>query len=147
MKAGEGGVAKENEEDGMEWGKGLVQGQKALTEAETLESMKTAPFARYADDKDMNDELKARERDGDPMLKYLQKQNSSSSGGGGGNKKGGGRRPRCKYNAPPNRFGIAPGYRWDGVRRSNGFEAKLLRQGKEREAKDEAAYKWSVEDM
>ena len=65
----QGGVAKDNEEEGMEWGKGLVQKGKALSDAEQLEKMKNAPFARYADDKDMNDDLKSRERDGDPMLK------------------------------------------------------------------------------
>ena len=56
-------------------------------------------------------------------------------------------RPVCKFRAPSNRFGIKPGYRWDGVLRSNGWEAKISRQGKEGEAKAEAAYKWSVEDM
>ena len=80
------------------------------------------------------------ERYGDPMLKYLQKQNKGSKGSKGG-------RARCQFTAPPNRFGIAAGFRWDGVSRTNDFEARLLRKGKEGEASAEAAYKWSVEDM
>ena len=31
------------------------------------------PLARYADDEDLERMLKARERDGDPMLKFLKK--------------------------------------------------------------------------
>ena len=141
MAAGEGGVKPDDEEAGMEWGKGLVQKRNQMSDAQRLESMKTAPFARYADDKEMNDEMKETERWGDPMLGMV----SSGGGRGGGAKKG--QRPKCKHSAPKNRFGIPPGYRWDGVDRTNGFEGRLLRQGKEGEAAAEARYKWAVEDM
>ena len=48
---------------------------------------------------------------------------------------------------PPNRFNIKPGYRWDGVDRSNGFESQLFAKAAERKAMKEIAHKWSVEDM
>ena len=48
---------------------------------------------------------------------------------------------------PPNRYGILPGYRWDGVDRSNGFEGRLMTQGASKKALEEEAYKWSTEDM
>lgn len=48
---------------------------------------------------------------------------------------------------PPNRFGICPGHKWDGVDRSNGYEAKWLLQVNSQKALKDEAYKWSCSDM
>ena len=57
-------------------------------------------------------------------------------------------KPRYKGpNPPPNRFNLWPGYRWDGVDRSNGFEKKRFATLSERQSLSNEAYKWSVEDM
>ena len=54
------------------------------------------------------------------------------------------------YKGPPpkpNRYGIRPGYRWDGIDRGNGFEDRLLTSVHSRGRKKEEAYKWSSADM
>ena len=56
-------------------------------------------------------------------------------------------RPMYKKKFPANRFGLRPGYRWDGVDRSNGFEKALFARESNKKAISDEAYKWSVEDM
>ncbi|ELU06842.1 hypothetical protein CAPTEDRAFT_228530, partial [Capitella teleta] len=126
-----------------QWGKGLKQAefqQNALDDA-LHESSK--PLARYKDDQDLDAMLKAQERDGDPMLQFMRKKKAKQK-----KAKGDPERPRYRGpEGPPNRFGIMPGYRWDGVNRSIGFEAKLFNKRVESSTNKELAYKWSSYDL
>ncbi|CAG8639740.1 1922_t:CDS:2 [Paraglomus brasilianum] len=104
-------------------------------------SMKDKPLAIYKDDAELNEELKARERWNDPAAIFLPKVKKTKKIKD---------RNIPKYQgtpAPPNRFGIQPGYRWDGVDRSNGFEREYFARQNARKAIEVEAYRWSVEDM
>ncbi|KAI7940825.1 hypothetical protein MJO28_013110 [Puccinia striiformis f. sp. tritici] len=105
----------------MEWGKGLVQRQDRKTDADELKKIASQPFSRTIDDKEMNDEMKGTQRWNDPAAGFLTKPDPTT------------RKPsKPKYNGPPpppNRYSILPGFRWDGVDRSNGFEVKLFQTG------------------
>ncbi|KAI8581618.1 hypothetical protein K450DRAFT_232163 [Umbelopsis ramanniana AG] len=127
----------EKQERMMEWGKGLVQREEKAAEQKRLEEEKNKPLARYADDREFNDELKERELWNDPAAQFL----SASK------KKKKSRRPTYQGQWAPNRFGIPPGYRWDGVDRSNGFEKDYFLRQNARSARDAEAHAWSVEDM
>lgn len=127
---------KEAEEEAkMVWGKGIAQHREKEEEAARLAREGAKPLARYVDDREMNEEMMDRDRWGDPMAGLVSKKKKVH-------------RPLYKGPpAPPNRFGILPGYRWDGVQRDNGFEAKLFQLQNTKASKAEAAYRWSTEDM
>ncbi|KAI9028586.1 Pre-mRNA-splicing factor of RES complex-domain-containing protein [Hyaloraphidium curvatum] len=127
---------KEAEEEAkMAWGKGLAQEREKEESALAYAREAAKPLARYADDREMNEDLMDRDRWGDPMAGLVKKRKKTL-------------RPLYKGPPPPpNRFGILPGYRWDGVQRDNGFEKKLFEMRNEQASKAEAAYAWSTEDM
>ncbi|OAV93292.1 hypothetical protein, variant [Puccinia triticina 1-1 BBBD Race 1] len=123
----------------MEWGKGLVQREDRKTNAKELSKIASQPFARTIDDKELNDELKGKQRWNDPAARFLTKSSDSSS-----------KSTKPKYNGPPpppNRYGIPPGFRWDGVDRSNGFEKKLFQTGNDQKRLRAEAYNYSVDEM
>lgn len=62
---------EEKEAQKMEWGKGLVQKEEQKKRRLELEKQKGKSFARYADDEDLNEELKAKELWNDPAAAFL----------------------------------------------------------------------------
>ncbi|KAF9916536.1 hypothetical protein BX616_003508 [Lobosporangium transversale] len=129
----------EKQERMMEWGKGLVQREEEAEKKRREEEEKFKPLARYMDDEELNEELKERERWNDPAARFLSGTKKT--------KKAVRRYPIYQGNIPPNRFNIRPGYRWDGVDRSNGFEKSYFQRINTQKNRAMEAHLWSVEDM
>ncbi|GAA5907716.1 Bud13/CWC26 family protein [Sporobolomyces salmoneus] len=125
----------------MEWGKGLVQREDKEKQKQEAEKLKRKGVARYADDQEMNEELREVERWNDPAANFLTKNK-------GEKKKKESKFPQYQGPPPPpNRFNIKPGYRWDGVDRGTGFEAKLMQKRNSASMYKAAAHAFSTEDM
>lgn len=113
------------------WNMGTVQKRKLMERFKEEEMASQTAFSRSVDDLDMHrrDVL----REGDPMAKQVASSQMKKIYKG----------PQPK----PNRFGIAPGYRWDGIDRGNGFEDQVLAALYSRGRKKDERYKWSCADM
>ncbi|KAM4545083.1 BUD13 homolog [Odontesthes bonariensis] len=136
-KAGEKAA---KDEKYAQWGKGLAQTQMQQQKLEDAVHEAQKPLARHHDDEDLDRMLREQERDGDPMAAMLRRKKDRNTKNPA--------KPRYQGPPPPpNRFNLQPGYRWDGVDRSNGFEQKRYTRMADKKAVQEAAYKWSVEDM
>ncbi|XP_077447753.1 BUD13 homolog [Stigmatopora argus] len=137
-KAGEKAA---KDEKYAQWGKGLAQGQMQQQRLEDAVHEAQKPLARNYDDEDLDRMLREQVRDGDPMAAMLQRKKERKTQGV---------KEKPLYRGPPpplNRFNLLPGYRWDGVNRSNGFEEKRYTRIADKKALQQEAYKWSVEDM
>ncbi|KAF2723163.1 hypothetical protein K431DRAFT_220601 [Polychaeton citri CBS 116435] len=121
--------------------KGDVQRQQKAERQQLLQDAKGMTFARGADDKALNEEQMAQERWNDPMARLM---GDKKSGGKGG--KRGKTRRTYQGGFEPNRYGIRPGWRWDGVDRSNGFERKWFAARNKAREREELEYAWQMDE-
>jgi len=133
----------EKERKAKEALEGEVQQEEARQRREQLEDAKFMAVARHADDEDLNEELKAKQRWNDPMMQFLDPGGQPSTQTEKKRSKG---RPVYAGAAPPNRYGIKPGYRWDGVDRGNGFEAERFKAINRRERNKDLDYSWQMDE-
>ncbi|KAI9339095.1 Pre-mRNA-splicing factor of RES complex-domain-containing protein [Obelidium mucronatum] len=133
---------QEDEQERLKFKHGLAQQRQQETLSKRLVDERKQKFAVSINDEELNARLKERQHWGDPLAGLK----SDSKGSGG---RGGASSDRLRYmgHFTPNRFNIEPGYRWDGVDRTNGFELKLAQSKYARVSLKEEAYKWSTEDM
>ena len=132
-------IEQEQEAAKEEWKRGVKQKQESERLKERLEKEKFQPLAVYRDDKELNEVQRDRDRWGDPMAHLTTSKK----------KKRKGKSDRIMYQGhwAPNRFNIPPGYRWDGVDRSNGFEGRYFSTQNAKLSRAEDEYKWATEDM
>lgn len=121
----------------LEAQKGDVQRAEQARRKEALKEAKFMPVARYADDVELNEEMKEKERWNDPAAQFLTKTRKGKSVTG-----------KPLYSGPfmPNRYGIRPGHRWDGVDRGNGFEKEYFAARNRRRDVKELDYAWQMDE-
>ncbi|KAK0403686.1 hypothetical protein QR680_017067 [Steinernema hermaphroditum] len=122
-----------------QFNKGVKQVRDREEKLAEFAEMIKEDFTRYADNEKMNTHLKDQLLEDDPM--YQMKMNEKREA----DVRKGTAMPVYKGQWPPNRFSIPPGYRWDGVDRSNGCEAKLALQANRRKAEESEYYKMVAE--
>ena len=121
----------------MEAQKGDVQRLERERRREELDEARFMPVARRVDDVDMNEELKEKERWNDPAAQFLTRKEKERSLSG---------KPLYKGSAAPNRYGIRPGHKWDGVDRGNGWEAERFKALNRASRNKDLEYTWQMDE-
>ncbi|RMZ83414.1 hypothetical protein DV737_g1660, partial [Chaetothyriales sp. CBS 132003] len=153
-------LKKRQRQDAM----GDVQRRERQERKQDLEDAKFLTLARTADDEEMNERLKSQVRWGDVMAGYMtEKQKREDDGpssraradaapGKSRNRGEGGQKSRLtagreyQGHAPPNRYGIKPGWRWDGVDRGNGFEKQWFQARAQKARNTDLTYQWQEDE-
>ena len=121
----------------LEAQRGDVQRAEKEKRKEQLSEAKFMPVARYADDVELNEDLKGKERWNDPAAGFLETKKEGKSISG---------KPLYKGPAAPNRYGIRPGHRWDGVDRGTGFEKEYFAARNRRANLKNLDYAWQMDE-
>lgn len=130
-------VKAQKEREEKEHAKGDVQRSNKERRREELDEARFMTVARGVDDREMNVGLKEVERWNDPAAEFLS-----------GKKKAGGKGGKKVYMgaAAPNRYGIRPGAKWDGVDRGNGWEVERFKALNRKERNKELDYAWQMDE-
>jgi pre-mRNA-splicing factor CWC26 len=126
---------KEREEKELQ--KGDIQLAERERRKEELDEARFMTVARTVDDEGMNKELRERERWNDPAAQFLSKKEKGVSRSG---------KPLYKGAAAPNRYGIRPGHRWDGVDRGNGWETERFKAMNRVSRNKDLEYTWQMDE-
>ena len=121
---------------------GSVQQRQLELARQEFEKVRQSDFARGKDDAEIDKIQRSAIREGDPMAHKSTKRKESERDDV--------RQKRPMYQGPkpkPNRFGISPGFRWDGNDRGNGFEDRLLANQFSATQQKEDSYRWNVSGM
>ncbi|KAJ5110469.1 hypothetical protein N7532_001004 [Penicillium argentinense] len=129
---------KKKEEQEREAQMGDVQRAQRESRKLELEDIRAMPVARTIEDESLNEDLRARERWNDPAAEFLTKRPGAGSSVTG--------KPLYRGAFQPNRYGIRPGHRWDGVDRGNGFEKDWFTSRNKRSRMEALEYQWQMDE-
>lgn len=146
----------------MEWSSGLVQ-QQLSQQNKQYYINNSKDYVRTADDIELNQSQRTVIRTDDPM-KYMINKKPAHANTINKHKPSRSRskspelpikhsstypatRPYYTGDIWPNRYNIRPGYRWDGVDRSNGFEQRYFQSIQQKKQHDITGLTYGQEDM
>ncbi|RMD39184.1 hypothetical protein DV735_g5944, partial [Chaetothyriales sp. CBS 134920] len=131
--------AEERKRRQREEAMGEVQRREKQERKQDLADAKFLALARTADDEDMNERLKSQVRWGDVMAGEKKSKRTSTTTTNTAAKV-------YQGHAAPNRYGIKPGWRWDGVDRGNGFEKQWFQARAQKARNTDLMYQWQEDE-
>jgi pre-mRNA-splicing factor CWC26 len=133
---------------------GEVQRRQKDERKQELEDAKFLTFGRDVDDEEMNEMMRKQRRWDDPMAQYLAEQPGGEDEGKAvavaatktSSDAARGKMKVYQGTAAPNRYGILPGHRWDGVDRGNGFEKEWFQARSRSKRNNDLSYQWQMDE-